>query len=374
LDKTTVYSLLSKPKYFGTISDSFIIPARNLIVLFVLLQTAFDFALHFTDSMGKSLTAPQRKRPPLADIVSAFETAPAAKTGLELKQRKSTADTPYTPDSTKRKQLSLASDIPEALKSFPGCESDQQQLHHHQFMDQHSPVLAERKSLSLADIAKAYRSASGYGLDQHQHKLVVNPSTPVLGGRRSRSLINLIPSQSEMNQTTPSLPKRKVFSPAYCATTAFESAPGLDPHQQFDTDQPPAEHDDKTSTENDGSFWPSSFNASPTIRVADSSNRNDDNVSMPSAYLSLNPSRKTSETNNDCLFPRRWFDDEESIRSMYFSLNPLRKTSETSNDYPFPYTAMPSNLTENPPLRDLLIEALLILNEAETNGTILDQN
>lgn len=353
---------------------SFIIPARNVIVLFVLLQTAFDFALHFTDSMGKSLTAPQRKRPPLADIVSAFETAPAAETGLELKQREqSVADTP-TPDSTKRKQLSLASDIAATLKSFPGCESDQQ-LDHHQFMDQHSPVLAERKSFSLVDIAKAYRSASGYGLDQHQHELVVNPSTPVLGGRRSRSLINLIiPSQSEMNPTTPSLLKPKVYSPAYCAT-AFESAPGLDPHQQFDTDQPPAEHDDKTSTENDGSYWPSSFNAPPTIRViTDSSNRNDDNVSMPSVYLSLNPSRKTSETNNDCLFPRRWFDDEESIRSLYFSLNPSRKTSETSNEYPFPYTAMPSNLAENPPLRDLLIEALLILNEAETNGTILDQN
>jgi hypothetical protein len=84
--------------------------------------------------------------------------------GLELKQRQSVADTP-TPDSTKRKQLSLASDIAAALKSFPGCESDQQ-LDHQQFMDQHSPVLAERKSLSLADIAKAYRSASGYGLDQ----------------------------------------------------------------------------------------------------------------------------------------------------------------------------------------------------------------
>jgi hypothetical protein len=163
-----------------------LLPARNLIVLFVLLQTAFDFALHFTDSMGKSLTAPQRKRPPLADIVSAFETAPAAEMGLELKQRQSVADTPTT-DSTKRKQLSLASDIAAALKSFPGCESDQQ-LDHQQFMDQHSPVLAERKSLSLADIAKAYRSASGYGLDQHQHELVVNPSTPVLGGRRSRSL------------------------------------------------------------------------------------------------------------------------------------------------------------------------------------------
>jgi hypothetical protein len=203
----------------------------------------------------------------------------------------------------------------------------------------------------------------------------VNPSTPVLGGRRSRSLINLIPSQSEMNPTTPSLPKRKVYSPAYFATP-FETASGLDPHQQTDADQTPAtEHDEvQTSTENDdGSSWPSSFNARPTIRVTDSSN-NDDNVSMPSVYLSLNPSRKTSETNNDCLFPRRWFDDEESIRSLYFSLNPSRKTSETSNEYPFPYTAMPSNLTENPPLRDLLIEALLILNEAETNGTILDQN
>lgn len=326
--------------------------------------------------MGKSLTAPERKRPPLADIVSAFETAPAAETGLELKQRQqSVADPPYTPDSTKRKQLSFAADIAAALKSFPGCESDQQLHHQHQFMDQHSPVLAERKSLSLADIAKAYRSASGYGLDQHQHELVMNPSTPVLSGRRSLSLINLIPSQSEMNPTTPNLQKRKVYSPAYFAT-AFESAPGLDPQQhQSDTDQPPTEHDDKTSTQNDGwSSWPSSFNAPPTIRVTDSASNNDDNVSIPSVYLSLNPSRKTSETNNDCLFPRRWFDDEESIRSLYFSLNPSRKTSETSNDYPFPYTVMPPNLTENPPLRDLLIEALLILNEAETNGTILDQN
>jgi hypothetical protein len=185
--------------------------------------------------------------------------------------------------------------------------------------------------------------------------------------------INLISSQSQMNPTTPSLPKRKVYSPAYFAT-AFESAPGLDPQQQSDTDKPPAtEHEVQTSTENDGSFWQSSFNAPPTIRITDSTN-SDNNVSIPSVYLSLNPSRETSETNNDCLFPRRWFDDEESIRSMNFSLNPSRKTSETSNEYPFPYTAMPSNLTENPPLRDLLIEALLILNEAETNGTILDQN
>ncbi|EFX88167.1 hypothetical protein DAPPUDRAFT_311768 [Daphnia pulex] len=369
--RRVVIRQLSSNTLTRTLSSSTLKSVGQNDGLFIALKTksAFDFALHFTDSMGKSLTAPERKRPPLADIVSAFETAPAAEMGLELKQRQSTADDPLTPDSTKRKQLSFAADIAAALKSFPGCESDQQ-LHHQQFMDQHSPVLAERKSLSLADIAKAFRSASAYGLDQHQQDLVVNPSTPVLGGRRSLSLINLIPSQSEMNPTTPSLPKRKVYSPAYFAT-AFESASGLDPHQQSDTDQPPAEHEDKT--QNDGTYWPSFFNAPPTIRVTDSSN-NDDNVSIPSVYLSLNPSRKTSETNNDGLFPRRWFDDEESIRSMYFSLNPSRKTSETSNDYPFPYTVMPPNLTENPPLRDLLIEALLILNEAETNGTILEQN
>ncbi|XP_046449382.1 open rectifier potassium channel protein 1-like [Daphnia pulex] len=282
--------------------------------LFTALKTksAFDFALHFTDSLGKSLTEPERIKC-LADIVSAFETAPAAEMGSELKQRQSVADPP-TPDLTKRKQLSLAADIAAALKSFPGSESDEQ-LHHQQFMDQHSPILAERKSLSLADIAKAFRSASGYGLDQHQQDLVMSPSTPVLDGLRSLSLINLIPSQSEMNPTTPSLPKRKFYSPAYFGT-AFESASGLDPHQQSDAVQPPAEHDEvQTSTQNDGlSSWPSSFNAPPTIRVTDSRN-NDDNVSIP---------------------------------IFYFSLNPL--------------------------LRGLLIEALLILNEAETNGTILDKN
>ncbi len=259
------------------------------------------------------MTEPERIKC-LADIVSAFETAPAAKTGSELKQRQSVADPP-TPDLTKRKQLSFATDNAAVLKSFPGSESDKQ-LHHQQFMDQHSPVLAERKSLSLADMAKAFRSASGHGLDQHQQDLVICPSTPVLGGRRSLSLINLIPSQSEMNPTTPSsLPKRKIYSPAYFGT-AFESASGLDPHQQSDAVQPPAEHDEvETSTQNDGwSSWPSSFNAPPTIRVTDSRN-NDDNVSIP---------------------------------IFYFSLNPL--------------------------LRGLLIEALLILNEAETNGTILDKN
>ncbi len=315
------------------------------------------------------MTAPERKRSALANIVSAFETAPAAM-GLELQQRQSVADpTDPTPVLTKRKQLSFA-DIAAALKSFPGSESDEH-LHQQQFMDQNSPVLAERKSLSLADIAKAFRSASDYGLDQHQQELVMNPSTPVLGERRSLSLVNLITSQSETNPTAPSLPKRKVYSPAYFAT-AFEIASGLDPQQQSDKDQPPAEHEVKSSTQNDGPSWQSSFNVPPTIKVTDSSN--DDNVSIPSVYLSLNPSRKTSETNNDYLFPRHWFDDEESIRSMYSSLNPSRKTSETSNDYPFPYAVMPPNLTENPPLRDLLIEALLILNEAETNGTILDQN
>lgn len=93
----------------------------------------------------------------------------------------------------------------------------------------------------------------------------------------------------------------------------------------------------------------------------------DDNVSLPSVYLSANPSRKTSETKND--FPSRWYDDDASIRSTYLSLNPSRKTSETNHDHP----NMSQTSTENPPLRNLLIEALMILNEAETNGTVLDQ-
>ena len=93
----------------------------------------------------------------------------------------------------------------------------------------------------------------------------------------------------------------------------------------------------------------------------------DDNASLFSMYMSLNPSRKTSATNSGNSIPCHY--DEETIHSIYLSLNPSRKTSATSNGTPC--TANPS--TETPPLRDLLIEAIMILNETEANGTDLNQ-
>ncbi|XP_046636397.1 potassium channel subfamily K member 2-like [Daphnia pulicaria] len=200
-------------------------------------KTVFDFAHHFTDSMGKALTNPERKRSSLTDFVTAFQSG----SGLVLQQQQSVVN--YNPDVT---------------ESIPRWE---------------------------------------------------------LGGRR----------QSEQSPVS-------------------------------------AKDIIDTYTQNDGSYpWLSFGNAQTGSANAD------DNVSLPSVYLSANPSRKTSETKND--FPSRWYDDDASIRSTYLSLNPSRKTSETNNDHP----NMSQTSIENPPLRNLLIEALMILNEAETNGTVLDQ-
>ena len=339
-------------------------------------QSAFDFALQFTGSMGKAMSEPAgRKRLPLADIVKGFESVPGSR--LDIQQQKSVQSTPVL---SKRKHLSFA-DIGSAYKSVSGCELEQQQS----VFNQSTPVLADRKSLSLADIATAFKSVPGCGSGLQQQQRVRNQSTPALAERRSLSLIDLVTTlksvpecgldlqqQSNLEPTTLDFAESRRFS-RDDITTAFEFVSELELRlqQQSVSDQHPAERTFDSSTRNDGgSPWLSSCNAQPVSKATDSNA--DDNVSIRSVYLSLNPSRKTSETNNDHPFPRRWFDDEESIRSMYFSLNPSRKTSETSHDYPFPYTVMPPPLTENPPLRDLLIEALMILNEAETNGITLD--
>jgi hypothetical protein len=179
----------------------------------------------------------------------------------------------------------------------------------------------ERKRSSLTDFVTAFQSGSGLVLQQQQSVVNYNPDVTEsiprweLGGRR----------QSEQSPVS-------------------------------------AKDIIDTYTQNDGSYpWLSFGNAQTGSANAD------DNVSLPSVYLSANPSRKTSETKND--FPSRWYDDDASIRSTYLSLNPSRKTSETNNDHP----NMSQTSIENPPLRNLLIEALMILNEAETNGTVLDQ-
>jgi hypothetical protein len=185
----------------------------------------------------------------------------------------------------------------------------------------------ERKRSSLTDFVTAFESGSGLPLQQQQSEIV-----------------NYNPDLTEHSLTN--------------IANALESIPkwGLGQHQSEKSSVSRKDIIDTLITQNDGSPWLSFSNAQP-----------DDNVSLPSLYLSANPSRKTSETKND--FPSRWYDDDASIRSTYLSLNPSRKTSETNNDHP----NMSQTSTENPPLRNLLIEALMILNEAETNGTVLDQ-
>lgn len=180
----------------------------------------------------------------------------------------------------------------------------------------------ERKRSSLTDFVTAFESGSGLVLQQQQSVVNYNPDV------------------------TESIPRWELG--------------------ERQSEQSPVSAKDliDTYTQNDGSYpWLSFGNAQQTVSASV-----DDNVSLPSVYLSANPSRKTSETKND--FPSRWYDDDASIRSTYLSLNPSRKTSETNNEN----SNMPQTLTENPPLRNLLIEALMILNEAETNGiTVLDQ-
>ena len=96
-----------------------------------------------------------------------------------------------------------------------------------------------------------------------------------------------------------------------------------------------------------------------------------DSASTGSIYMSLSPSRKTSANSGDIPFPGPWFDDDQSIHSIYLSLNPSRKTSENSGTFPYPGRRKSS--TDDLGFRDLLIEAIMILNEAEMDGTELDK-
>nr|CAH0110147.1 unnamed protein product [Daphnia galeata] len=89
-------------------------------------------------------------------------------------------------------------------------------------------------------------------------------------------------------------------------------------------------------------------------------------LDFPGDEVNYDPSSPQTDSS-----PRMSLSTEQngSTIDLDFDDNASLKTSATSNGTPF--TANPS--TETPPLRDLLIEAIMILNEAEANGTDLNQ-